>query len=106
MDRYDIAKDEWFSAPQLQVERAYHSSCGIGQFIYAMCGLNDSGCLNSIERMDVDVCLESWFPSFLRWELLNFANQDALTPRGNTLMAPISDTKILVFGGDDGSYNY
>ena len=56
--------------------------------------------------MDVDVCLESWFPSFLRWELLNFANQDALTPRGNTLMAPISDTKILVFGGDDGSYNY
>ena len=74
--------------------------------MYVLCGWNDSGLLIRIERLDAGALIASWFPSFLKleWELLNINNQAALTSRAYPLMAPISDTKILIFGGYDGSH--
>ena len=57
VDAYDIKKDEWFNAPDLNNARHCHSSCVQLEWIYVFCGTceNNSGL---IERLNASRFLQ------------------------------------------------
>ena len=51
VDKYNINRNQWSSAPSMNIPRFYHSSCCLGDNLYVFCGKNSSGKLNSIESI-------------------------------------------------------
>ena len=94
-ERYCIRTDQWFTAPDLNVARAGHSSCAQGRFLFVFCGCNDTGKLNSIEQLDTEADTSG---SATQWNLIS-VSPDVFSGRINPLVVPINATEILIMGG-------
>ncbi len=40
VERYDISTNSWQQVPPMQIARANHASCSIGDTVYVLCGYN------------------------------------------------------------------
>ena len=50
VEKYEIDTNEWTTAPNLNQERANHSSCALGGSIYVFCGSTTSANLGKKQQ--------------------------------------------------------
>ena len=97
---YDIKEGRWYNEmPCLLIGRSNHSSCCLGNYLYVCGGYSKNrSFMLDIEYLRLDVLDKT-----SRWQqtkpvvyshMMNYASL-------NPLMAPISETEILVLGGLD-----
>ena len=96
VDKYDIAANEWSNAPSLNKQRCDHSCCALGDSIYVFCGVNQNGfSMNSIECLDAGALIRGLQ---VTWQLISLS-KGRLSRRSATLVAPFSQTEIIILGG-------
>ena len=95
----------WYFSPDLNTERADASSCDHGDFIYIFGGLKSTAGyqLDTIERLNANLLTKGYDDVF--WEVVQVscAFGEPITSRESALMVSISDSKILILGGDGNS---
>ena len=68
---YNISQDSWSIAPEMNIKRYHHSSCGLDDMVYVVCGrYSSSVLLDSIERLNARLFINNP-ESGVRWEKLN-----------------------------------
>lgn len=100
---HSLSANEWKSIPQrMNMGRAAHGGCVVGNYVYVICGKNRSGLLNSFERLDVDAVRGN---KDIKWELINpkFLN---FMPRARTspIVCHLEDdntSKVMILGGQN-----
>ena len=93
---YDVGKDEWNQAPEMNFARKNHSMCAFGKYIYAFSGVNNSGWLDSIERLDASAITNERKAT---WEIVRLETGNVLPARGVPMVAPFGADEILYMGG-------
>ena len=96
VDFYDVGKDAWKTAPPMNFARKNHSMCALGKYIYAFSGINSSGMLDSIERLDASAVVEG---RTTRWEVVQLEAGNRIPARGVPLVAPWSTDEVIYCGG-------
>ena len=96
VDFYDVGKDQWTSAPPMNVARKNHSMCALGKYIYVFSGVSDQGFCDSIERLDVGAVVNG---RTARWEVINLEAGNSIPARGVPLVAPWSNDEVIYLGG-------
>ena len=98
---YDVARNRWNDIGDLNQGRHYHSCCMIeNRYLYVIGGRDSctENPLDSFERLDGFLGLENQ-----SWEQIQLVNKDgAWTPRDTLGSFNLSDSEIIVFGGDYG----
>ena len=96
---YDIAQNKWSRAPDMNEPRLYHSSCALGpEMIYTFFGTSVNGhgyharTLSSFERINAK--------TLLGWELISTVSWNQCV-RYHPIVAALSKTEIVIFGGTD-----
>ena len=90
-DFYDLATDQWSSAPALNERRTSHASCAIQGFVYVCGGHDGKEARNSIERLDLRSHTKKM------WETLPFIKCER--GREDPMIAPLNHSEILIVGG-------
>lgn len=80
----------WQQLPSLNVARSGHASSALGTSIYVVAGWNGKNYMETIEFLDMA-------ESELDWKIFMVT---ALSPRQLPSFSPISDTQLLIMGGD------
>ena len=88
---YNIACDYWVLAPRMNRGRMSHSSCTLGEHVYAFAGENES----SIESLHVK--------AGQRWVLL--LEQTQILKRAMSSVAILNDHSIAIYGGSSKNNN-
>ena len=102
VDWYNIEKLVWKRAPDLNVARAAHSGCSIGEKTYVFAGAtNGRKAINSIESLNAEALIAG--TSRIEWTLIEIP-VEAFAPRWGLIAAPINATEIVVMGGYKGGY--
>lgn len=98
---YDISKNKWTEIADLQQSRHYHSVTILeNRYLYVIGGRDSltENPLDSFERLDGFQSLENQ-----KWETIQLINKDMQWTARDTLGSfPLSDSEILIFGGDYG----
>ena len=92
---YEVLTDTWKTASgKLNIARYLHSSCILGDVLYAVCGYrkvdNEPKLTKSIEWINLN--------TMTRFEIMKLP----LSKRIDVLVVPINMTEILMFGGNSG----
>ena len=95
-DLYDIERDKWVIAPELQLARTYHSGCALGDNAFVFCGTGMRVKLNSIEVLDTRADSQIW-------RLIDIP-EDLLSARVNPVVVAASTNEILIMGGYNNVY--
>lgn len=90
----DLKNKKWRRVARLNIARDNHSSCTIGDLIFAICGEYNCTQLNSVEMLDYSKPAKS-----RAWVLIEI---EAMIGRTNPAVCPVSDIEILIMGGHDG----
>ena len=104
-ERYDIASNEWFRAPELNEARYANSTCVLGKHLYTFFGLHrasctkerepeDVQCRESIERLDAQADISGR----TEWTLIK-VNMGNLAWQFSCEVFSISESEVLFFGG-------
>ena len=102
VDWYDVERVVWKRAPDLNIARAAHSGCSLGEKTYVFCGAtNGRKAINSIESLNAEELIAG--SSRLEWNLIEVP-VETLAPRWGLIIAPINETEIVVMGGYKGGY--
>ena len=96
---YDIEKNAWFKAPDLNQGRISCSSCAFNQMMYTFGGAySRAGYTDSIERINArDICSRKR----AQWNLVQIQSSIRLTPRQLPIVYQISPTSIIILGGEN-----
>ena len=112
---FDLKTGKWHDdlLPMLNRPRENHSSCCLGDSLYAFCGSNESGYLRSIELLDLrqlklrrhsqnDKCyVNSSQSNRDKKSWTHLFELEALSPRRNAVLCQLSESSILIMGGYD-----
>ena len=111
MEYYSVKTDCWsLSVPEMHQARCSHSSCSLGTKIYVFGGTtrtaaSDSEPLQTSEKIE---CLDAGTflsGTIVRWNILDLPSQSCLTTRSRSLMCPISDSELVILGGNSKGTN-
>ena len=102
VDWYNVEETVWKRAPDLNVPRAAHSGCSIGEKTYVFCGAtNGRKAINSIESLNAEDLIAG--TARLEWDLIEVP-VETLAPRWGLIVAPINENEIVVMGGYKAGY--
>lgn len=102
---YNVAKDSWHAAHDLQVARTAHSMCEVsaGAYIYVFGGqIGDKIVDDTIERAEVSSAPAELERALGPWQLVDDIKLQM--PLCNMGCLPLSKSEILLFGGLDSSF--
>ncbi len=69
VETYNISTNTWTSiCSEMNTARFGHSSCSLDNYIYAFCGRNGLGILNSIEQAEAHIVNDGL--NISQWELI------------------------------------
>ena len=86
--------------PRLQNARTNHSSCSTQKFAFVFGGASAHGFLNSLEYLDLQEIFDTGSEQN-QWKLLQL---NVLLPVVSALMVPVSQTELLIIGGNSNRY--
>ena len=89
----DTTRLKWEQLPDLNIARSNHSSTSLGDATYVACGYDDSGWLNSVERLRMGL---SGGEKSQCWSLIDI---DQLTPRWDAVFSRIGRDELCILGG-------
>ena len=92
---YDSQTDKWTRIPNLRIARYHHASCSVGDSIYVICGGNQSGYTDTIEKFNLHNQQAGWL-------LISISGLDPLDTPGATAL---NTREILIFGGNNTKTN-
>ena len=93
---YDVGKDQWQTAPAMNIARKNHSMCALGKYIYAFSGVSSQGFCDSIERLDASAVVAG---RTARWEVVNLEAGNNIPARGVPLVAQWGNDEVIYLGG-------
>ena len=107
--------DTWSMCSPMNGKRSNHSSCVLDKWIYVVCGQNQMGPINTIERLDARKIVSSGDDGRsgnVKWEQIRIGQSQydgddiMLSPRFNVMVAPIGSNEIVILGGYSCSGGY
>ena len=98
VERYDLRHNTWTEMPQLKQKRQKASSCILGNTAYVFGGHSGSKYLASMEKLSLDGIDST------EWDIIHPPPSE-LTGRQQLIVVPLSQSRILIFGGEDRQSN-
>ena len=92
---YDVKENSWSDGPDMNVERAGHCQCKVGDYLYVFGGQNEDGLVGSMEKLNITAQLGG---QQQQWQTVDVSSS-SLSARLYPIVVAISATEILIMGG-------